>query len=330
MPETEVKVSVFCIAFNHHKYLRRCLDGMVSQKTSFRYEIIVHDDASTDGTQDIIREYAAKYPDLIVPILQKENQYSQRKDIVKSFLFPAASGKYIVECEGDDYWCEENKLQLQVEALESHPECVLCVHDTETVDADGNKQEMHFPMARLEHEIIPTEEFMDLMLDENSWPFHLSAFMVSADLFHEYMDFKTVGFPSKFFRVGDLPLYLFFASKGSTFYIQRTMSVYTLESGGFMSRVKQDPQFAYKVHKGYIDGLTEFDKYSGHKYRKYVRRTLARRRFEIARIERRFDTIVRTPEFKPYIQERGFLKCIAIYAVGYMMFIFGNKKKEAK
>ncbi len=330
MPETEVKVSVFCIAFNHHKYLRRCLDSMVGQKTNFSYEIIIHDDASTDGTQDIIREYAEKYPDLIIPILQEENQYSQKKDIVKDFLFPAASGKYIVECEGDDFWCDENKLQLQLDALENHPECVLCVHDTGTVDADGNKQDLYFPMARLEHEIIPTEEFMDLMLDENTWPFHLSAFMVSADLFHEYMEYKTTGFPSKFFRVGDLPLYLFFAMKGSTFYIKRMMSVYTMESGGFMSRVKQDPQFAYKVHKGYIEGLTDFDEYSDHQFSRYVHRMLLKRRFEIARIDRRFDTIVRNPEFRPYIKERGFLKSIAMYVLGYMMLVFGrNQKKEA-
>ena len=321
MPDTEVKVSVLCIAYNHHKYLCRCLDSMIEQKTSFHYEIIIHDDASTDGTQDIIKEYATKYPNLIIPILQKENQYSQNKDIVKNFLFPAATGKYIVECEGDDYWCDENKLQLQVEALENHPECVLCVHDTDSVDADGNKQDLHFPMARLDHNIIPTDEFMDLMLDVNSWPFHLSAFMVSADLFHEYMEFKTAGFPSKFFRVGDLPLYLFFALKGSTLYINRVMSTYTLESGGFMSRVKQDLQFAYKVHKGYIEGLTEFDEYTGHKYSQYVHRMLANRKFEVARFNRRFDTLVSTPEFRPYIKEMGFLKSIVIYVVGYTMLI---------
>lgn len=207
----EVMVSVLCVAFNHQKYIRRCLDSIVGQKTSFKYEIIIHDDASSDGTQDIIREYSERFPNLIIPILQEENQYSKGKDIVKNYLFPEASGKYIVECECDDYWCDENKLQRQVDVLEKHKECVLCVHATNSVDADGNEMYLHFPMMKIKEGIITTREFMDMTLDENSWPFHLSAFMVKKQLFEEYMDFKTTGFPSKFFRVGDLPLYLYLA-----------------------------------------------------------------------------------------------------------------------
>ena len=93
MPDKEVLVSVLCITFNHQKYIRRCLDSMVNQKTDFRYEIIIHDDASTDGTPNIVREYAQRYPDLIIPILQKENQYSQGVDMINDYMFPKASGE---------------------------------------------------------------------------------------------------------------------------------------------------------------------------------------------------------------------------------------------
>lgn len=316
----DIKVSVLCIVFNHRKYIRRCLDSMINQKTDFQYEIIIHDDASTDGTQLIIKEYAAKYPDLIKPILQDKNQYSNGNDIMANYLFPAASGKYCVEIEGDDFWCDENKLQLQVDALEKHPQCSLCVHATNTVDTEGNPLAIRFPMMKLNQSCISVSEFMEMNLDPKSWPFHLSAFMVSSALFKEYMDFKRTGYPSKFYRVGDLPLYLYFGLKGYTYYIDRYMSTYTMESGGFMSRVKRDPQFAYQVHKGFIDGLTEFDKFTHYQYTDKVRRMIAMRRFEIARLDRRFDLIVTTPELRPYIKTRGIIKQAAFYVVGYSMF----------
>ena len=324
----EVMVSVLCVAFNHQKYIRRCLDSIVGQKTSFKYEIIIHDDASSDGTQDIIREYSERFPNLIIPILQEENQYSKGKDIVKNYLFPKASGKYIVECECDDYWCDENKLQRQVDILEKHKECVLCVHATNSVDAEGSEMDLHFPMMKIEEGIITTREFMDMTLDENSWPFHLSAFMVKKQLFEEYMDFKTTGFPSKFFRVGDLPLYLYFGLKGATYYIDRVMTTYTMESGGFMSRVKADPQFAYKVSEGFVRGLTDFDEYSNHEYSAYVQRMLVPKRFEIARIERRFDVLVSTPEFRRLVKKRVIFKRTVIYVVGYTMLLIGKCIKK--
>ena len=85
------------------------------QKTTFPIEIIIHDDASTDGTAKIVKEYADKYPDLIVPILQTENQYSQGIKPSQNFVFPRARGKYIAFCEGDDYWTDPYKLQKQVD-----------------------------------------------------------------------------------------------------------------------------------------------------------------------------------------------------------------------
>ena len=118
----EVKVSVVCLAYNHAKYIRDALEGFVSQKTSFPFEVIVHDDASTDGTDLIIKEFQSRYPEIIKPVFQKENQYSQGVSIAQAFLYPLVHGEYVALCEGDDYWTDPLKLQKQVEALESHPE----------------------------------------------------------------------------------------------------------------------------------------------------------------------------------------------------------------
>lgn len=124
----EVKVSICCVTYNHAPYIRQCLDGFLMQKTDFPIEILIHDDASTDGTQDIIREYEKKYPELIKPIYQSENQYSKGVKISLTYNWPRAKGKYIAMCEGDDYWTDPYKLQKQVDFLESHPEYVMCSH----------------------------------------------------------------------------------------------------------------------------------------------------------------------------------------------------------
>lgn len=122
----KVLVSVQCLVYNHAPYLRQCLDGFVMQKTSFKYEVIVHDDASTDGSSDIIREYAQKYPGLFKIIIQTENIYSKGISPTRKYILPLCTGKYIAMCEGDDYWTDPYKLQKQVDFLESHPEFGAC------------------------------------------------------------------------------------------------------------------------------------------------------------------------------------------------------------
>ena len=124
----EYLVSVCCTIYNHKPYVRQCLDGFIMQKTKFPIEILIHDDASTDGTQDVIREYEEKYPDIIKPIYQKENQYSKGVPISLTYNWSRAKGKYIATCEGDDYWTDPYKLQKQVDFLESHPDYVMCSH----------------------------------------------------------------------------------------------------------------------------------------------------------------------------------------------------------
>lgn len=120
--EQPLMVTIRCITYNHEPYIRQCLEGFVMQKTNFRFEAIVHDDASTDGTADIIREYAEKYPDIIKPIYETENQYSKHDGSLRRIMDAHTHGKYVAVCEGDDYWIDSLKLQKQVDFLEENPE----------------------------------------------------------------------------------------------------------------------------------------------------------------------------------------------------------------
>ena len=130
-------VSILCTSYNHEKYIADALNGFLMQETDFSYEIIVHDDASTDSTQSIIKKYCQDYPNRIVAILQNKNQYSQGRKITKDFLLPRARGKYIALCEGDDYWTDPHKLQIQYEYMERHPECMMCAHANRLITAEG-------------------------------------------------------------------------------------------------------------------------------------------------------------------------------------------------
>lgn len=134
-----IVVSIQCTAYNHEKYIRDALDGFLIQKTSFRFEVIVHDDVSTDGTTAIIREYAEKYPDIIKPIYEKENQYSKHDGTLEKIMIGACKGKYIAFCEGDDYWIDPYKLQKQVDFMETHPDCSLTYHACKNIfdDVEG-------------------------------------------------------------------------------------------------------------------------------------------------------------------------------------------------
>lgn len=133
----EYSLSIICLVYNHENYLRKTLDGFVNQKTKYSYEVIIHDDASTDASPQIIKEYEEKYPDIFHPIYQKENQYSQGKKITLDYIVPKLKGKYIAFCEGDDYWCNENKIEVQIDFLEKNLEYSGITHQTAIIDNDG-------------------------------------------------------------------------------------------------------------------------------------------------------------------------------------------------
>lgn len=156
----QVVVSIQCLAYNHEKYIRKCLDGFVMQKTDFRFEAIVHDDASTDSTARIIKEYADKYPDIIKPIFETENQYSKHDGRLQQIMNHATRGKYVAICEGDDYWTDPYKLQRQVDFLEANPEYGL-VHSDYACLIESKGKIVH-KAAKKKYTINEGDVFLDL------------------------------------------------------------------------------------------------------------------------------------------------------------------------
>ncbi|MCI8948468.1 MAG: glycosyltransferase family 2 protein [Lachnospiraceae bacterium] len=211
----EILVSISCITFNHETYIARALDSFLMQKTNFNFEILVYDDASTDRTQEIIREYEAKYPDRIKPYYQKENQYSQGKYNVEGFFnYPRAKGTYIAMCDGDDYWTDPNKLQLQVDYMEAHPECAMCLHSAKIETQEKAIQSLEIRPYRKNRLILPGE-----VIDKAS-NYPTASLLFRTEYTRDLKDYYYVS------PVGDIPIQLHMAAKGTVYYMDRKMSVY--------------------------------------------------------------------------------------------------------
>jgi len=216
-----VKVSILCIVYNHVKFIRHALDGLVMQKTNFPFEVIVHDDASTDGTTDIIREYEQKYPDIIKPIYQTENQWQRGVKIGQKFIFPRIRGKYVTMNEADDYYIDENKLQKQVDFLDSHPECSMCFHPVKVIWDDNREPEKIFPSADyIWHKKILT---LQDLLKHN--------FIQTNSVMYRWYDVSTE-WPKCSILPADYMLHLLHAQYGKIGFIPDVMSVYRRNAGG--------------------------------------------------------------------------------------------------
>ena len=217
----DILVSICCLTYNHGQYIRQCLDGFMMQKTTFPFEVLIHDDASTDRTADIIHEYEAKYPDIIKPIYQKENQYSKGVRISPTFQYPRAKGKYIALCEGDDYWIDPYKLQKQVDFLEDHSEYSMCFHNAMVHWENG--QFLDAPFAKLENRDYAGEEIYENWIVPTA-----SVVFRKSSLTSKYEERRKN--PAVIF--GDIILFLSLAEEGKVHAFKEMMSVYRRQEGG--------------------------------------------------------------------------------------------------
>ena len=217
------KVSVICTAYNHEAYLREALESFVTQETDFPFEVLVNDDASTDGTAAILREYAEKYPALIRPFYQEKNLWSQGINIYDAVFYPAARGEYIAICEGDDCWSDPHKLQLQADYLDANPDCSACVHNTLGVVVGGTE-----PGRVLFPETGDRDIGFETVVKGMSHAFHMSSIMARAALLRDPPPYRSVSY--RHGGVLDYPLAIHLTLSGRVRFIDRVMSVYRISS----------------------------------------------------------------------------------------------------
>ena len=220
-------VTVLCITYNHENYISNAIEGFLMQNTTFPVEVMIHDDASTDRTTEIIREYESRYPQLIIAIYQTENQFSKRNGAIGRIVIKKRRGTYIALCEGDDYWTDPLKLQKQVDFLESNPEYVMCYHPFKTLQG-----------GKLSRETFP-KRGRDFTPDELiATP---SGIATATKLYRNV--FNNEKTRNDYFRFkGDYPLNAYLGTFGACKFLKEIgPSVYRLHKGGiWASRMKTE------------------------------------------------------------------------------------------
>ena len=259
-----VEVSIFCLTYNHENYIRQALQSFIDQKTDFAFEILIHDDASSDNTPVIIKEFAEKYPDIIKPVLQKDNMMSKGKRITTEFLFPLSVGKYICNCEGDDYWCDIHKLQKQYDFMEKHLEYSACVHNTGLLDIKHNNMS-YINSSEVEKDITAEDIFL-------RWGsiFHTSSIFYR----REYCII-----PEELFEkgLGDIPRAIYLVYNGKIRYFPDKMSVHrvNVKNSWTTRNVNSNDEKKVIHHYETLNKLLErADRYTENQYQEYIQKAI--------------------------------------------------------
>lgn len=253
--EKQPLVSICSLVYNHEPYLRDCLNGFVMQQTNFPIEILIHDDASTDHSADIIREYTAKHPGLFKPIYQTENQYSKGVDIPTKYLYSKAQGKYIALCEGDDYWTDPHKLCMQVEWLEKHPEYSMCYSDA-TIKSPT--KELNWPCYRKDTSV----PIKDMILGGGGFV-PTCTLVIRKSLLNNYPQYCTQC------HVGDYPLQIWAALNGKVRYFSKKTGFYRYAHQGSWTSSQNDYKKQISGWRSEIVMLQGLDLYSSYQFHKF-------------------------------------------------------------
>lgn len=261
----EILVSISCAAYNHEKFIKNAIEGFLMQKTDFTFEILIHDDASTDNTTDIIREYEAKYPKIIKPIYQLENQYSKGIPISSSFNFPRARGKYIALCEGDDYWIDPYKLQKQVDFLEENSEYGLVHGDCHFYYQDKDKWEYYANKFLSNKKKIEDKKELFSRLIDADYKIRTATILFKRDLL-SLIPANNV----KFF-MGDTPMWLDFSQKTKFKYLDEVLAVYRILSNSASRSENKRKQYRFRL------SMAEMRIYYSYKYNYSINNKLKRR-----------------------------------------------------
>lgn len=305
----KILVSIHCLTYNHEKYISEAIESFLMQKTNFKFEILIHDDASTDKTPEIIKEYQKKYPELIKPIFQKENQYSKGVSVSRPNI-ERAKGKYFAICEGDDFWTDKDKLQKQVDYMETHPECSLCVHAGYTVLTGGKMRPYHRPNNG--NGIFSVPEII-----KGGGGLFLTNSMLCKT---EFVQMRPSFLESP--PVGDYPLVINLSLLGTVYYMDELMSAYRVRTeGSWTVKNHSSIEKKIKLFGGIANMLDEIDIYTKFKYKNDIKYTKKYNEFFLLLAQNKFEEAKRE-EYKEIYLELSYKRKTIIFIKQFFPHIF--------
>ncbi len=255
-----VKVSILCTTYNQEAYIAEALDSFLNQKTSFNYEILVNDDASTDSTPLILKKYETAHPDKIRVFYQEKNLFSQGININKAVLFPESKGDYIALCEGDDFWTSDHKLQKQFDYMVEHPEIKFCVHASINVSENGKKKiSTNRPYAK--DQIVPKSDLLSKV-----HCFATNSYFIKKETYYSYSESEI--FPLK--AHGDHKMSVYFSLVSPVYYFEEPMSAYRVLAKGSINESillsKNREQVENNLMNNRIELLETANRFSNYQY----------------------------------------------------------------
>lgn len=277
---TDYSVTIICLAYNHEKYIEQALDSMLFQKTTFKYKILVHDDCSSDMTQEILLQYKERYPDIVDLILEPYNRYSKGQSFTDSIKSKIV-GKYVALCEGDDFWIDESKLQVQYDFMESHAGYSLIVHSADVLDDRTGIIKDHLRPANHNKDFSTSE-----IIEAAGWLWATNSMFFKAELYGSPEAYRGWG-------VGDYPTAIYLSTAGKVRYIDRRMSVYrSMSEGSWSSRIANDGRVKIQSLESRIAGISRFDSYTERRYSKSVEYVKGKWRCEIGVLSGNWEKVV--------------------------------------
>lgn len=268
-----ISVSVFCLTYNQEKYIKDALDSFLMQRVDFNVEIIIHDDASTDSTQEILKQYAKKYPNVVKVFFEKENVYSKVGDTIEieRMHIKNASGKYVASCEGDDYWTDPFKLFIQKNLLDRYKKLNFCTHKVLKHDLLNSSNDCYIPERKTKSGVYNDYEFAKLV--NIGYPFQTSSYFMRKSVYESFLDEYPLF--AHILPTSDESVMYYFSNNGGVVYVDRTMSCWrqftenSWNTNLLHSTSKEQNQRRRRLSRG----IMEFYKYSGERFPSCIERS---------------------------------------------------------
>ena len=309
------------MTYNQKDYIEQCINSILDQQIDIDFDILIHDDCSDDGTYEILINYQRQYPEKISIIHQESRKFliDGFNMMIFKYVVPHINSKYVAYCDGDDYWCDEYKLEKQYEFMELHPEYAMCFHNSYQLKHNNDMSSLWY---------IKDEDdigLQDLISEKPGVPIATSSFLVKSSVFKDFSDWR------KEYSVEDLPLYITAALTGKIHRLKDIMCVYRqFSQGSWSSQNQGNVERLISHQENLIKAINTFNAQTECKYDYLVKNHIAACEFRIAMLKRDYKSILskKNKRFINQLSKKTRLSLKLQYMFPHLYNIFQRKKNN--